>query len=45
MAFNEIKECCKGHGDLATKVAGQGVAYIAKRHANRLMQMPTARAS
>ena len=37
MAFNEIKECCKGHGDLATQVAGQGVAYIAKRHASRLM--------
>lgn len=37
MALNEIKECCKGHGDLATKVAGQGAAYIAKRHAKRLM--------
>ena len=37
MAFNEVKECCKGHEDLSQKVRGQSTSYIGKRHAVRLM--------
>ena len=37
MAFNEVKECCKGHSDLSERLAGEGVNYIGKRHATRLM--------
>ena len=37
MAFNEVKECCKGHRDLKERVAGQGIEYVGKRHATRLM--------
>ena len=33
MAFNEVKECCKGHDDLTTEVRGKGLHYIGKRHA------------
>ena len=37
MAFNEIKECCKGHRDLSYKLKGEAVNYMGKRHAMRLM--------
>ena len=37
MAFNEVKECCKGHHSLHQKLSGERVNYIGKRHASRLM--------
>ena len=37
MAFNEVKECCKGHTDLNQSLHGERVNYIGKRHATRLM--------
>jgi len=37
LAFNEIRECCKGHQDLNQKLRGESVNYIGKRHAMRLM--------
>ena len=37
MAFNEVKECCKGHADLTDKTRGESISYIGKRHATRLM--------
>ena len=37
MAFNEVKECCKGHEDLADKLHGENLSYVAKRHASRVM--------
>ena len=37
MAFNEVKECCKGHVDLTVKTRGESISYIGKRHATRLM--------
>ena len=37
MAFNEVKECCKGHVGLADSLHGKGLSYIGKRHATRLM--------
>ena len=37
MAFNEIKECCKGHQDLNEKLQGEARNYVGKRHATRLM--------
>ena len=37
MAFNECKECCKGHDGLADDVRGKSSHYIGKRHATRLM--------
>ena len=37
MAFNEVKECCKGHDGLAKEVRGKSVQCIGKRHATRLM--------
>ena len=37
MAFNEVKECCKGHAELSLKLRGQSTNYIGKRHAMRLM--------
>ena len=37
MAFNEVKECCKGHDGLAESLHGKGLSYIGKRHATRLM--------
>jgi len=37
MAFNEVKECCKGHDGLAESLHGEGLSYIGKRHATRLM--------
>ena len=37
MAFNEVKECCKGHSDLTEKLHGETTNYVGKRHAMRLM--------
>ena len=37
MAFNEVKECCKGHQELTERLRGDSVNYIGKRHATRLM--------
>ena len=37
MAFNEVKECCKGHARLGEKLSGEHVNTIGKRHATRLM--------
>ena len=37
VACNEVKECCKGHKDLAEKLQGQHTNYIGKRHTTRLM--------
>ena len=37
MAFNEVKECCKGHKDLAGKLQGESTNYIGKRHAMKIM--------
>ena len=37
MAFNEVKECCKGHSDLNQSLAGERLNYVGKRHASRFM--------
>jgi hypothetical protein len=37
MAFNEVKECCKGHMVLNEAVSGKELKYIGKRHMLRLM--------
>ena len=37
MAFNEVKECCKGHTKLAEQLTGEHLNTIGKRHATRLM--------
>ena len=37
MAFNEVKECCKGHQELTERLRGDTTNYIGKRHAMRLM--------
>jgi hypothetical protein len=37
MAFNEVKECCKGHQDLTERLRGESTNYVGKRHAMRLM--------
>ena len=37
MAFNEVKECCKGHTVLAENIARQPVNTQGKRHAVRIM--------
>ena len=37
MAFNEVKECCKGHQDLNQRVRGEGLNYLGRRHTMRLM--------
>jgi len=37
MAFNEVKECCKGHSDLSARLQGQSINKVGKRHALRLM--------
>ena len=37
MAFNEVKECCKGHQDLTERVGDRSVNYIGKRHHVRMM--------
>ena len=37
MAFNECKECCKGHRQLAQNLRNEPLNRIGKRHATRLM--------
>ena len=37
MAFNEVKECCKGHTTLAAKIAREPINKQGKRHAIRLI--------
>ena len=37
MAFNEVKECCKGHTSLSAKVAREPINKQGKRHAIRLI--------
>ena len=37
LAFNECKECCKGHRQLAEKLRNEPVNRIGKRHAMRIM--------
>ena len=37
MAFNECKECCKGHTTLTQNLEGERTNYIGKRHASRFM--------
>ena len=37
MAFNEIKECCKGHQSLNESVKDEKIGYVGKRHATRFM--------
>ena len=37
MAFNEVKECCKGHHSLADKTRQEPISRIDKRHAIRIM--------
>ena len=37
MAFNEVKECCKGHTTLALNVAREPINTQGKRHAIRLI--------
>ena len=37
MAFNEVKECCKGHQTLGEHICREPVNRIGKRHATRIM--------
>ena len=37
MAFNEVKECCKGHQTLGEKMRNEPLSRIGKRHATRIM--------
>ena len=37
MAFNEVKECCKGHHALAERTRQEPLSRIGKRHAIRIM--------
>ena len=37
MAFIEVKECCKGHQDLGSKLRGEETHYAAKRFVNRIL--------
>ena len=37
MAFNEIKECCKGHQSLNESIKDEKIGYVGKRHATRFM--------
>ena len=37
MAFNEVKEWCKGHQPLSTRISQDCVNRVGKRHATRLM--------
>ena len=36
-AFNEVKECCKGHKNVGASQSKENIAYIWKRHASRFM--------
>ena len=37
MAFNEVKECCKGHTTLAANISREPVNTQGKRHAVRVL--------
>ena len=37
MAFNEVKECCKGHQDLNAKLAKEPLNRVGKRHLGRIL--------
>ena len=37
MAFNEVKECCKGHNTLAEHIRQEPLQPQGKRHATRIM--------
>ena len=37
MAFNEVKECCKGHQDLSGKLANEPLSRVGKRHHGRIL--------
>ena len=37
MAFNEVKECCKGHENSSNKLRGENMNYVAARHRKRLL--------
>ena len=37
MAFNEVKECCKGHSTLAENIRQEPLQRQGKRHATRIM--------
>ena len=37
MAFNEVKECCKGHQDLSAKLSGEPLSRVGKRHHGRIL--------
>ena len=37
MAFNEVKECCKGHSTLAENIRQEPLQRLGKRHATRIM--------
>ena len=37
MAYNEVKECCKGHEDLSEQIRGEPLSVCGKRHMTRLM--------
>ena len=37
MAFNEVKECCKGHSTLVENIRQQPLQRQGKRHATRIM--------
>ena len=37
MAFNEIKECCKGQNSLGASLTGKKINYVGKRHASRFL--------
>ena len=37
MAFNEVKECCKGHRALSEELRGEPLHTMGKRHAIRIL--------
>ena len=37
MAFNEVKECAKGHATLGAKLADEHINTIGNRHGTRLL--------
>ena len=39
MAFNEVKECCKGHENVSAKLRGESLNYVAGRHRKRLLNV------
>ena len=37
MAFNEVRECCKGHSTFPQNIRQEPLQRQGKRHANRIM--------